>query len=114
MATQEDFVIVSKKDLEKMNEALSKAKETIDAATALIGGGAPVKKERKPRATKEEMAARAATTEAPAPAVEEIKDTVKTEKKTAAPTKVAPKPLGKSPVPPKKANGAFAPSMPKH
>lgn len=114
MATQEDFKIMSKKDLEKVGEALTKAKETIDLAFELLGT-APVKKTRKPRESKDGTDTETTTvaTEATTPTPLDIKkDTAKAEK--AAPVKVAPKAMGKSPVPPKKANGSFAPSIPKH
>lgn len=113
MATQEDFKIVSKKDLEKVGEALAKAKETIDLAFELLGT-TPVKKTRKPRESKEGTTTAPETAIAEAPATEtKAAPTAKAEK-AAAPKQVTPKAVGKSPVAPKKANGAFAPSMPKH
>jgi hypothetical protein len=93
VADKSDFLIVSKKEQEKILGALTKAKEVIDEAVALVGGEAAAKKPRKPRTPKETPA----ETETP-----------KEETKTEAPVKTpvakttAPVAVKKFPAIPKK------------
>ncbi len=121
MADKSDFVIVAKKDLDKLFNALAGAKEVIENLSGLLagatGGGPGVKKTRKTRVSKETTPESVATT-AEVTQAESVKEIKVLPKVVVASPKaaIAAKANGSKPIPSKvavgKAKSGFAPAMP--